>query len=180
MISKLQFNLKFNHPSNIFFLQLGSNFLSTILTENSIVKLAVRLHIIFWSKPLHRLFQIYYCICVYLVLYLYFQVRFLFFRNCTWQLALWRCTLMCWSCVSNQAAASAAPNLLLSSSCCNTIYRKFAKRQIRKRPTQIKYWRNFPLPLDIIIMISGDLLVLSWKFKHNEEKGLIWAIIFHH
>ena len=33
MISKLQFNLKFNHPSNIFFLQLGSNFLSTILTE---------------------------------------------------------------------------------------------------------------------------------------------------
>ena len=70
MISKLQFNLKFNHPSNIFFLELGSNFLSTILTENSIVKLAVRLHIIFWSKPLHRLFQIFYCICVYLVLYL--------------------------------------------------------------------------------------------------------------
>ena len=33
MISKLQFNLKFNHPSNIFFLQLDSNFLSTILTE---------------------------------------------------------------------------------------------------------------------------------------------------
>ena len=96
MISKLQFNLKFNHPSNIFFLELGSNFLSTILTENSIVKLAVRLHIIFWSKPLHRLFQIYYCICVYLVLYLCFQVTYLLFQNCTWQLAFWTCTLIGW------------------------------------------------------------------------------------
>ena len=75
MISKLQFNLKFNHPSNIFFLELGSNFLSTILTENSIVKLAVRLYTIFWSKLLHRLLQIYSCICVYLVLYLYFRLQ---------------------------------------------------------------------------------------------------------
>ena len=177
MISKLQFNLKFNHPSNISFFNL-TQIVFLLFSLNIIVKLAVRFHIIFWSKLLHRLFQIYSCICVYLVLYLYFQlkyllfqnctwqlslwrctlrccvriqiycciciylflclyfqVRFLLFRNCTWQLALWRCTLMRWSCVSNQAAASAAPNLLLSSSCCNTIYRKFAKRQIRKRPT---------------------------------------------
>ena len=94
MISKLQFNLKFNHPSNISFFNL-TQIVFLLFSLNIIVKLAVRLHIIFWSKPLHRLFQIYYCICVYLVLYLYFQLKYLLFQNCTWQLYLWRCTLRC-------------------------------------------------------------------------------------
>ena len=94
MISKLQFNLKFNHPSNISFFNL-TQIVFLLFSLNIIVKLAVRFHIIFWSKLLHRLFQIYSCICVYLVLYLYFQLKYLLFKNCTWQLSLWRCTLRC-------------------------------------------------------------------------------------